>query len=97
MAKKALIMKHARQQQLWERLRREEQEIKALPTEQRQEAMEVLKARRVKNRQFKARVYNRCNIGGRARGYIRFFGVGRHVFREMAHKGQIPGVTKSSW
>jgi len=97
MAKKCLIMKQARQQELWERLRKEEQDIKALPAEQRQEAMEALKTRRVKNRQFKARVYNRCNIGGRARGYIRFFGVSRQVFREMAHKGQIPGVTKSSW
>ncbi|MBV6458940.1 MAG: 30S ribosomal protein S14 [Fimbriimonadaceae bacterium] len=97
MAKKCLIEKQAKLQATWERLRKEEQEIKALPLEQRQEAMEAFKTRRVRNRQFKARFYNRSAIGGRARGYIRFFGISRQVFREMAHRGQIPGVTKSSW
>jgi small subunit ribosomal protein S14 len=43
------------------------------------------------------RVKNRCAITGRAHGYIRKFGVSRICFREMAHRGLIPGVTKSSW
>jgi len=43
------------------------------------------------------RVYNRCSITGRNRGYMRDFGVSRCVFRELAEKGQIPGVKKSSW
>ena len=43
------------------------------------------------------RVRNRCPISGRARGYIRKFGVSRIVFREMALEGKIPGVRKSSW
>lgn len=46
---------------------------------------------------FKVRKYNRCNICGRPRGYIRNFGLCRICFREMAHTGLIPGVTKSSW
>ena len=46
---------------------------------------------------FKVRAYNRCSMCGRARGYIRRFGLCRICFREMAHKGLIPGVTKSSW
>ena len=46
---------------------------------------------------FKVRAYNRCNLCGRASGYIRKFGLCRVCFREMAHKGLIPGVTKSSW
>lgn len=46
---------------------------------------------------FKARRYNRCSICGRPRGYIRNFGICRICFREMAHRGLIPGVTKSSW
>ncbi|HRK21281.1 MAG TPA: type Z 30S ribosomal protein S14 [Fimbriimonadaceae bacterium] len=46
---------------------------------------------------FSARAYNRCSICGRARGYIRFFGVCRICLRELAHKGVLPGVTKSSW
>ncbi|MBQ7257623.1 MAG: type Z 30S ribosomal protein S14 [Abditibacteriota bacterium] len=46
---------------------------------------------------FKVRAYNRCNICGRPRGYMRKFGICRICFREMASKGLIPGVTKSSW
>ncbi|OOC62586.1 30S ribosomal protein S14 [Paenibacillus ihbetae] len=43
------------------------------------------------------RLHNRCAVTGRPRGYISKFGVSRIVFRELAHKGQIPGVKKSSW
>ncbi len=43
------------------------------------------------------RLHNRCLITGRPRGYYRKFGVSRLVFREMALKGEIPGVKKSSW
>lgn len=45
----------------------------------------------------KARIKNRCNRCGRARSYMRRFGICRICFREMAHQGLIPGVTKSSW
>jgi len=43
------------------------------------------------------RLRNRCMITGRSRGYYRKFGVSRLVLREMASKGEIPGVKKSSW
>ena len=43
------------------------------------------------------RVKNRCSITGRASGYIRKFGVSRQTFRELAHRGLIPGVRKASW
>jgi len=43
------------------------------------------------------RLRNRCPLSGRARGYIRRFGLARIIFREMAHDGQIPGVRKASW
>ncbi|MEQ8820800.1 MAG: 30S ribosomal protein S14 [Sumerlaeia bacterium] len=43
------------------------------------------------------RIKNRCVITGRARSYIRDFGLCRHQFRALAHQGQLPGVTKSSW
>jgi small subunit ribosomal protein S14 len=43
------------------------------------------------------RLKNRCMMTGRARGYYRKFGVSRLVLREMASKGEIPGVKKSSW
>ena len=45
----------------------------------------------------KTRIRNRCWKTGRPRGVFRDFGVSRHVFREMAHKCLLPGVTKSSW
>jgi len=41
--------------------------------------------------------YNRCKICGRPHAYIRKFGMCRICFRNMAHKGEIPGVTKASW
>ncbi|MFQ3675187.1 MAG: type Z 30S ribosomal protein S14 [Endomicrobiia bacterium] len=40
---------------------------------------------------------NRCRICGRPRGYIRDFGVCRICFRNLAHRGELPGVRKSSW
>ncbi len=40
---------------------------------------------------------NRCQLTGRSRGYLRKFKVSRIVFRDLAGKGMIPGVTKSSW
>ena len=40
---------------------------------------------------------NRCWVTGRSRAFYRDFGLSRHVLREMAHEGTIPGLTKSSW
>ncbi|HYD35278.1 MAG TPA: 30S ribosomal protein S14 [Vitreimonas sp.] len=39
---------------------------------------------------------NRCKITGRPRGYMRFFGLSRLTFRELAAKGELPGVVKAS-
>jgi small subunit ribosomal protein S14 len=46
---------------------------------------------------FSTRKYNRCKISGRRRAYLRKFGVSRITFRELALRGEIPGVTKASW
>jgi small subunit ribosomal protein S14 len=43
------------------------------------------------------RARNRCNIDGRARSFLRAFGLGRHAFRKLASEGMIPGVKKASW
>lgn len=43
------------------------------------------------------RLKNRCELTGRPRGYMRKFNMSRIAFRELAHKGQIPGVKKASW
>jgi small subunit ribosomal protein S14 len=43
------------------------------------------------------RLKNRCKLTGRGRGYIRYFGISRIMFRDMALNGLIPGVKKASW
>ena len=43
------------------------------------------------------RLVNRCKVTGRRHGYLRRFGVSRMQFREMAWRGEIPGVKKASW
>ncbi|HPZ87953.1 MAG TPA: 30S ribosomal protein S14 [Flavihumibacter sp.] len=43
------------------------------------------------------RLKNRCQLTGRPKGYMRYFGLSRVMFRDMALAGKIPGVTKASW
>ena len=43
------------------------------------------------------RLRNRCTLTGRSRGYFRKFGLGRNKLREVAMRGEIPGLTKASW
>ncbi|POM23671.1 30S ribosomal protein S14 [Actinomadura rubteroloni] len=43
------------------------------------------------------RLRNRDAVDGRPRGHLRKFGLSRVRFREMAHRGELPGVTKASW
>jgi len=45
----------------------------------------------------KVRLHNRCKLTGRPKGYMRYFGLSRINFREMANNGLIPGVRKASW
>ncbi len=46
---------------------------------------------------FPTRAYQRCKLCGRSRGYVRKFHLCRLCFRELALKGEIPGVIKASW
>ena len=50
-----------------------------------------------KKPKFKIRVRNRCRLCGRPRAFLRKFNMCRLCFRGLALKGQLPGVTKSSW
>jgi small subunit ribosomal protein S14 len=43
------------------------------------------------------RLKNRCQLSGRPRGYVRYFGLSRIALRDMALNGQIPGLKKASW
>ena len=46
---------------------------------------------------FPSQYRNRCQKCGRPRGFIRMFGLCRLCFREMANKGELPGIRKASW
>ena len=46
---------------------------------------------------FKVRAYNRCNLCGRPRAFLRRFGMCRICFRKLAGEGKVPGVVKASW
>lgn len=71
---------------------------KALLISQKNRLEKYLKEKAAgKKPEFPTRIYNRCTLCGRRHGFIRFFGVCRICFRELASNGEIPGVTKSSW
>ena len=55
----------------------------------------ILKAQR--EPKFSSHRNNRCKICGRPHAYLRDYGICRICFRELAYKGQIPGVKKASW
>lgn len=63
-----------------------------------QERLELYKKfEKVPRNSAPSRNRNRCWVTGRSRGFYKDFGLSRHVLREMAHEGLIPGLTKSSW
>jgi small subunit ribosomal protein S14 len=58
----------------------------------------IMKAERLqKASKFTTRVYSRCKLCGRPRGFLRKFQLCRLCFRELALKGEVPGVIKASW
>ncbi|MFH0792274.1 MAG: type Z 30S ribosomal protein S14 [bacterium] len=60
-------------------------------------ATEAQIARSLKKPKYSSRISRRCLRCGRKRGYLRAFGLCRICFREMANRGEIPGIRKSSW
>ena len=56
-----------------------------------------MKIKQQREPKFSTRAYNRCPICGRPRAYLRQFGLCRICFRNMALRGELPGVRKSSW
>lgn len=67
----------------------------AATTEERAEAVRALS--KLPRDASPTRVRNRDQVDGRPRGYVRKVGLSRIRLREMAHKGELPGITKSSW
>jgi len=66
-----------------------------LPSDERVEAMRKIQS--LPRNSSAVRVRNRCQLTGRARGYLSNFKLSRITFRELALKGMIPGIKKSSW
>ncbi|HIT11760.1 MAG TPA: type Z 30S ribosomal protein S14 [Candidatus Pelethosoma merdigallinarum] len=56
-----------------------------------------MKVKQSRPQKFKVREYTRCNRCGRPHAVLKKYGLCRICFRELAYKGQIPGVKKSSW
>jgi small subunit ribosomal protein S14 len=59
--------------------------------------MAVLKLAEMPRNSSKVRVKNRCSVSGRPRAYYRKFNMSRIALRDLASRGELPGVTKSSW
>ena len=60
-------------------------------------AKKALVEKQKRTPKFRARAYHRCKRCGRPRAYYRKFGLCRICLRELAHAGELPGITKSSW
>jgi small subunit ribosomal protein S14 len=89
MARKSLIARDEKRRRLYEKYKAKREELKANGD---YEALQKLP----KNSS-PVRLKNRCMFTGRTRGFHRKFGVSRLVLREMALRGEIPGLKKSSW
>ncbi len=89
MARKSLIAREAKRQKLVDKYIKLRKELKE------QGDYEALQ--KLPKNSSPVRLHNRCMFTGRARSYYRKFGVSRLVLREMALKGEIPGLKKSSW
>jgi small subunit ribosomal protein S14 len=60
-------------------------------------AKTALKVKQARKQKYEVRAYTRCQRCGRPKSVFRKFGLCRICLRDMAHKGELPGVTKSSW
>jgi len=72
----------------------------ALPSQEIKEEIMAKKSMILKQQRpqkYSTREYTRCKICGRPHAYLRKFGICRICFRELAYKGEIPGVRKASW
>ncbi len=101
MARKALIEKEKKKRATAAKYKDRRDDLKklavnlALPEEER--ALARLKISQLPRDSSPTRHRNRCNLTGRARGYLRRFQISRLCFRELANMGMIPGVVKASW
>lgn len=100
MAKKSMVEREKKRQKLVEKYAQKRETLleQFAKAANQQEKLEIHRQiQQLPRNSSLTRVRNRCWLTGRPRGYYRDFGVSRHVLREMAHQGLLPGVVKSSW
>ncbi|NER26983.1 MAG: 30S ribosomal protein S14 [Symploca sp. SIO1C4] len=100
MAKKAMIEREKKRRKLVDKYAQKRAALKEEfeQAESQREKLEIhRKIQNLPRNSAPSRVRNRCWVTGRPRGYYRDFGLSRHVLREWAHQGLLPGVVKSSW
>jgi small subunit ribosomal protein S14 len=101
MAKKSMIEREKKRQALVDKYAARRAELKQaarnedLPREERFKAR--LQLAKLPRNSSPTRLHNRCEVTGRPRGYYRKLRMSRIALRELASKGQIPGMVKSSW
>lgn len=101
MAKTSMIERDKKRTKLVEKYAAKRAELKAIikdktiPADERFQA--VLKLAELPRNGAKIRKRNRCALTGRPRGYFRKVGLSRIALRDLASRGELPGVTKSSW
>ena len=101
MAKRRKIVRNEQRRKLIDRHRERRAELKAkiidpsLSLREREEASERL--RKLPRDSSATRLRNRCSLSGRPRAYYRKFGLSRIALRELALRGELPGVVKASW
>ena len=101
MAKKSMIAKNNPRKVIVERYAAKRLELKkalvnpAGTDESREEARKGLQ--KLPRNASPVRLRNRDAVDGRPRGHLSKFGISRVRFRDMAHRGELPGITKSSW
>ena len=101
MAKKSKIAANERRKMIVDRYRARRAELKRIIQDPRASveirAAAATELRRQPRDASPTRLRNRDSIDGRPRGHLRKFGLSRVRFRELAHRGELPGVSKSSW
>jgi len=100
MAKQSMIQREKKRERLITKYSSKREDIKEqLKTVKSfKERVEIYKKlEKIPRNSSPTRHRNRCWVTGRSRGFYKDFGLSRHVLREMAHEGLIPGLVKSSW
>ena len=101
MAKLSLIQRDEKREKLVAKFAKKYAEFKAISNDAKKSDEERYLARlelqKLPRNANPTRLRNRCGLTGRPRGTFRTFGLGRSKIRELAFKGDIPGVTKASW